>query len=322
VQVTRWGGLSVGVLGSTADGKRLAVLRQSSQNRAYVGQLEAGGTHMLPPRRLTFSAANDFPYAWTPDSREVIISSDRNGQWELLKQPLDQETAKPLVTGSQDFSVARLSADGSWLLYLVEPRSFGPSTPIPLMRVPVSGGPSQLVLETRNSVDFKCARAPATLCVLEEATPDNKLHTVTAFDPVKGRGRVLATIAVDPGVRCYVVPSPDGTRLAFLKMGEPEGHIQLLALDGRRVHDITFKGWPGCTSLSWAPDGKGMYCGTMTAQGAALLHVDLDGNTQLLWQQRGAVGIFGFWGEPSPDGQYLAIMTEMMDSNIWMVENF
>ena len=323
VQVTRWGGLSVRVLGSTADGKRLAVLRRSSQAQAYVGQLEAGGTRMLPPRRLTFSNVNDPPFAWTPDSKQVIINSDRNGRWELFKQPLDQETAKPLVTGSQDFCTARVSADGSWVLYLVLPRSFGrPSTPIPLMRVPVSGGPSQLVLEAHNLVDWRCARPPATLCVLEEASPDNKLHTVTAFDPVKGRGRVLATIAVDPRTASGTAISPDGTRLAFVKQGEPEGHIQLLALDGRPVRDITFKGWPGCTSLSWAPDGKGMYCGTMTAQGATLLHVDLDGKAQLLWQQRGAVGSFGIWGEPSPDGRYLAIMTEMMDSNIWMVENF
>jgi len=322
VQLTRWGGLSVGVLGSTADGKRLAVLRQSRQDLAYVGELEAGGTRMLPPHRLTFSDVNDTPFAWTPDGKEVIIESDRNGHWEIFKQPLDQETAKPLVTGSQDFSAPRLSPDGSWLLYLVVPRSFGSSTPTPLMRIPVSGGPSQLVLETHNWVDYKCARAPATLCVLEEASPDNRLLTVTAFDPVKGRGRVLATVAVDPRARYYVSPSPDGTRLAFLKMGEPEGHIQLLALDGRPLRDITFKGWPGCTSLDWAPDGKGMYCGTMTAQGAALLYVDLDGNAQLLWHQRGAVGLWGIWGVPSPDGRFLAIMTETVDSNIWMVENF
>jgi Tol biopolymer transport system component len=314
------------MLGSTADGKRLAVLRRSSQARAYIGQLEAGGTRMLLPRKLTFSDANDFPFAWTPDSKEVIINSDRNGHFELFKQPLDQETATPLVTGSQEVEGARLSADGSWILYSLVPKWFGPATgpsvPIPLMRVPVTGGPSQLVLETRNGVDSKCARAPATLCVLEEASPDNKLHTLTAVDPVKGRGRVLATIPVDPRAVSYVVPSPDGTRLAFLKMHEPQGHVQLLALDGQPVGEIVFKSWPGCTSLSWAPDGKGMYCGTMTPQGATLLHVDLDGSTQVLWQQRGAVGDFGIWGEPSPDGRYLAIVTEMMDSNIWMLEHF
>jgi hypothetical protein len=110
--------------------------------------------------------------------------------------------------------------------------------------------------------------------------------------------------------------------LAFLKSGEAEGHIQLLALDGHRERDIRVKGWPGFTGYSWAPDGKGIYCGTMRPQGATLLYVDLDGKAQVLWEQKGATGGFGTWGVPSPDGQYLAIMSEAMDSNLWMLENF
>jgi dipeptidyl aminopeptidase/acylaminoacyl peptidase len=200
------------------------------------------------------------------------------------------------------------------------PESEAPSSPISLMRVPVRGGPSQLVLEEHNGVDVKCARAPAALCVLDEMTPDGKLHTLTAFDPVKGRGRVLATIPAE--YNDDVALAPDGSRFAFVTFGEPEGHIQLLALDGRPEREITIRGWPGCGTFSWSPDGKGMYCGTMTPQGATLLHVDLDGNAQLLWEQKGATGYWGIWGEPSPDGRYLAIMTEMMDSNVWTVEGF
>lgn len=104
--------------------------------------------------------------------------------------------------------------------------------------------------------------------------------------------------------------------------GEPDGHIRLVALDGRPEREITIRGWPGCGTFSWSPDGKGMYCGTMTPQGATLLHVDLDGNAQVLWELKGATGYWGIWGEPSPDGRYLAIMTEMMDSNLWTVEGF
>jgi DNA-binding winged helix-turn-helix (wHTH) protein/Tol biopolymer transport system component len=322
VQLTRWAGFRVDWLGSTVDGKRLAFLRRSPLARAYVGELEAGGTRMQPPRRLTFSEAHDLPYAWTPDSKAVIINSDRNGRYELFKQSLDREATQPLVTGSPGAVGAHLSPDGRWFLYEVLPRSEGTSTPIPLMRVPVGGGPSQLVLEARNAKDFKCARAPSTLCVVEERSPDNKVLTVTAFDPLKGRGRVLATIPTDPSVDYYATLSPDGAHFAFLKMGEAEGHLQLLALDGHPERDIRVKGWPGFTSLAWTPDAKGVYCGTMTPQGATLLHVDLDGNARVLWEQKGAIGFYGIWGEPSPDGRYLAIMTEMMDSNLWMLEGF
>lgn len=241
----------------------------------------------------------------------------------MFKQALDQETAQLLATASQPPNEPRLSPDGTWVLYYVQPESAGSSTPIPLMRVPVDGGPSQLVLEAHNVVDFRCSGAPATLCAVNEKSADHKLLTVTAFDPIKGRGRVFMTIPADPSYPSDdAVLSPDGARFAYLKFGEPYGHIQLLSLDGRLERDITVKGWPGFTTLDWAPDGKAMYCGTKSAEQATLLHVDLDGNAEVLWQHRGALGFDGVWAIPSPDGRYLAIATEVMDSNLWMVENF
>jgi hypothetical protein len=54
-------------------------------------------------------------------------------------------------------------------------------------------------------------------------------------------------------------------------------------------------------------------------QACGKLTVDLQGNAQVLWQQKGALFIFG---EPSRDGRHLAVMIDMMDSNLWMMENF
>ena len=44
------------------------------------------------------------------------------------------------------------------------------------------------MLETRNPWEFECARAPASLCVLLEFSQDASKWTLTAFDPLKGRG--------------------------------------------------------------------------------------------------------------------------------------
>jgi hypothetical protein len=68
-QLTRWAGFGVENLSSTADGRRLAFMRRSWQAQAYVGQLGKEGTRMQPPRRLTFSDAQDMPFAWTADSK-------------------------------------------------------------------------------------------------------------------------------------------------------------------------------------------------------------------------------------------------------------
>jgi hypothetical protein len=102
-------------------------------------------------------------------------------------------------------------------------------------------------------------------------------------------------------------------------MGEAEGHIRLLKPDGQVERDISVKGWPGFNTLTWAADGQAMYCGTASRQGATLLRVDLQGNEQVLWQQKGAFYIYGI---PSRDGRELAFYSRMMDSNLWMIENF
>jgi len=192
------------------------------------------------------------------------------------------------------------------------------------MRVPVGGGVPQFVLEWKNELNSDCARAPASLCVLAEESQDQKQLTLTAFDPAKGRGKVLRTIEKDPSAR--LVPgalslSPDGTTFAVSTALEPEIHIRLLSLSGGPDREITLKGWPNLTGLEWAPSGRGFYCGSMSPQGNTLLYSDLSGNARVLWQQRGGVGM-PVWDVPSPDGRYLAIGALVTNSNVWMLEGF
>jgi Tol biopolymer transport system component len=43
---------------------------------------------MNPPRRLTNDQASDAPTAWTPNSKTVLLSSNRNGTSGIFKQEL------------------------------------------------------------------------------------------------------------------------------------------------------------------------------------------------------------------------------------------
>ena len=282
---------------------------------------------MSPPRRLTNDEANDMLAAWTPDSKAVLLSSDRNGSWGIFKQEIGQDTAEPVATGSQaEPGNPILSADGAWILYREYPETVGPSTPVRLMRLPAGGGVPQLVMETRNSLSLGCARAPASLCVVLEAPPDEKLLMVTAFDPLKGRGKVLRTIEKDPSDYYFSALSPDGSTLAISRTGEAsfvaetEIHIRLLSLSGRSDHEITLKGWPDIGGLDWSHDGKGLYCGSISPQSRTLLYVDLKGNARVLWQYKRGGGVI--WGKPSPDGRYLAMVSWSLNSNVWLLEGF
>jgi Tol biopolymer transport system component/DNA-binding winged helix-turn-helix (wHTH) protein len=321
-RITQWAGSFLYHFSASADGKRLALLKTTSQSQVYLGELAAGGTRMNPPRRLTNDETFDQPSAWTPDSKAVLFVSNRNGTWGIYKQRLGQETAEAVVTGPQDMLYPRLSADGASILFLERPIT--PAKPAPtlrLMRIPASGGVPQFVLETRNFLEFRCARAPASLCVIFETSQNRKQMTITAFDPLKGRGNVLRTIENDP-LHTYDQQeiSPDGSTLAISRSGEPEIRIRLLSLSGGADREIKVKGWPNITGLDRSPDGKGFYCGSSSPQGHSLLYVDLKGNVRVLWHYKG--GGNAIWGMPSPDGRYLAILGEVINSNVWMIEGF
>jgi len=320
-RITQWAGSYLGGLSVSGDGKRLILQKTTLQAQVYLGELASGGTRMNPPRRLTNDEAFDLPSAWTPDSKAVLFRSNRTGTRGIFKQGISEDTAEPVVTRPQEVYQPRLSPDGAWILYVEYPRTrANPAPPDRLMRIPVSGGVPQLVLETRDWLNFACARTPASLCMIVEASRDKTRFVITAFDPLKGRGKVLRTLDADPTVDYPNALSPDGATFAISRSGEAEIHIRLLSLFGGADREITVKGWPNIAGLDLSADGRGLYCGSASPQGCTLLYVDLEGTARVLWQYKGRGN--AIWAVPSPDGRYLAIPGIGSNSNVWMVEGF
>jgi Tol biopolymer transport system component/DNA-binding winged helix-turn-helix (wHTH) protein len=319
-RITQWADSLVRVLNTTADGKQLALKKMALQQQVYLGEFAAGGTRMNPPRLLTNDEASASPTAWTPDGKAVLFWSDRNGTRGIFKQGINQETADLITAGSQGAWWPILSPDGEWILY----SDYRGSSPARLMRIPASGGAPQVVLEMGTNLGYyRCARAPASLCVLLEDDKDKKQLAVTAFDPLKGRGKVLRTLEKDPLARVFgLALSPDGSTLALSRCREPEIHIRLLSLSGGSDREIVLKAWSNLAwgSLEWTPDGKGLLCASSQTQGGTILYVDLKGNSRALWEFRGAGG--PVWGIPSPDGHFLAMRNQALSSNVWMLEGF
>jgi serine/threonine protein kinase/Tol biopolymer transport system component len=319
-RVTQWAGSALANLYASADGKRLVLTKVSWRGQVYVGELEAGGTRLNRLQLLRNVETDDQPTGWTADSKAVLFDSLSGGASTILIQAIGRDSAESLVAMPRVGRFPRISADGTWVLYvdLV-------STPIRLMRVPVKGGVPQLVMEVPPmGLNHECAHAPANLCVVLGESQDKKHLTITAFDPVKGRGSVLRTIegeVLSPSNFGSSL-SPDGSSFAISKAYEADIHIRLLSLSGGPDRDITVKGWSGLSwmGLEWTADGKGFYCGTVTYQGQAVLYVDLQGNARVLWQDKGTGG--DVWGIPSPDGRYLAIRGQAINSNVWMLEGF
>jgi Tol biopolymer transport system component len=318
-RITNWAGFALSGLSVTTDGKRLSFLKETSQSDVWVGELEGKGTSVKMPRRLTLDERNDFPTAWTPDSQAVLFFSDRKGKWDIFKQALDRRSAETIVDGPQNYFLPRVSADGKWILYHASLRSefFGWSAPANLMRLPISGGPPQLIQYEPSLYDVRCARLATKLCVLSER--ETRQQVFYAFDPVHGKGRELTGLDVSPAAGGYHWDvSPDGSLIAVMMGGEPT-HIHILSLVGGSAHDVIVNEWTGLQSLDWSAEGKGLYISSQSVAATTLLYIDLEGHAQALRQQP---GIFNTWAIPSPDGRHLAFVEWASANNVWMIENF
>jgi hypothetical protein len=184
--------------------------------------------------------------------------------------------------------------------------------------MPAAGGPSQFVLEGHGFFKHCCAPAPAALCVLGEWSADRKQILLTAFDPVKGRGRQIGKInaRLQPGIVSWDL-SPDASRIAYSEFNEHEGRIRFLSLTGGTIADLVVPGWSCFSEMAWAYDCKGLFVTSIGAT-ARILYVDLQGHAYPLRELPGTVSSL----VPSPDGRHLAILGPTWDSNAWLLENF
>lgn len=322
-QITHWGESEALNLSASSDGKHLAVLKQTNQGQIELGELTANGTHMIAPRRLTYDDAFGYPSDWTPDGTAVLLTYDHNGKSEILKQSMAEQAAEPLVSGTLNAYLPRVSPDGKWIVYMSAPRTSG-YTAQRLMRVPMRGGPSEVVLDASNWIDHSCGHAPAS-CIVIERNQDRRWRNITAFDPLRGRGKLLRTIPdVAPDDTCCLragTLSADGLTYAVARNDGEGTRIQLVSLSNRPDQEIVVKGWMNITGMNWASDGKGLYCGSVSPRGRTLLYVGLKGTAQIVRQYNGRAN-GQVWGVPSPDGRHIAVLGGAVSSNVWMLEGF
>jgi serine/threonine protein kinase len=317
-RLTNWGGGCMGGTSVTADGEKMIFNKWISHVSVYVADLAPNGTGVSGTRHLTLTESSDISSDWTPDSKAVILLSNRNGHMGIFKQLLNEDTAEPLVTRAENVMAPKVTPDGVWVVYTFSTKPNDQSAPTQVMRVPITGGPSEFVLTAHAFGYPVCAKPPAKLCTLMEEDDERKQFTFTAFDPVGGRGRELARIDSDPNKYFNWDLSPDGTRIAYAN--NYEGPVHILSLRGEPSQEIRVRGWNNLRDIEWA-DANSLLISNHVQGGAVLLRVNMQGNAHVLWQQQGGFA-GGLIGRPSPDGRHLAFNGFTTTSNIWMMENF
>lgn len=313
-RLTNWSGSCMNYVSATADGKRVVFLKGAGHLTSYMADWQVGGRRILKPRHFPLSESSDGVADWTTDGKNVILSSNRAGNFGIYKQALSEETAEPLVTEGYGRN-ARATPDGKWILYL----GAGDNGE-PVMRVPISGGASQLLFTARPGKSLiSCARPPSELCAIAEPSEDHKQVIILTLDPLKGRGPELTRFELDPKENGWFWDlSPDGTQIAATR--SPAGPIYIFSVHGELIRKIKVGGWNNLQEFTWAANGKGLFVVVGVPGKHVLLHVDLEGDARFLWENAGASG--ETLALPSPDGRHLAIQSWVTNGNLWMMENF
>jgi Tol biopolymer transport system component len=320
-------------LSTSTDGRRLVFRTVLTQHSVFEGDLSEHRESLLRVRRLTFGRdRDDFPRAWTPDSKAIFFDSNRNGKWEIFKQALDQISDEPYLQGPNDEFSPRISRDGRSLLYLDRPREWRESEPVRLMQVSMADRFPQPVLQITGysewGLRFECARMPGAPCVLAQRAgseivfrPFDSEH---GFDG--GKNGVLR-IPLDPNLKISWALAPDGSRLAWIISDAPDATIHVASLQhavlggsGSEKDEsvVVLKDLSYLHALSWSPDGNGWYMTTRLPASWRILYTN-GVRTHVIFQGQG-----GYSPEPwpSPDDRHLAFSELEEDSNVWMLENF
>jgi len=319
-QLTNWTGFCMTSTTATADGKQLVFQRSTAHMTSYVADLVAGGTRILNPMHFPLTETSDALSDWLPDSKTLLLGSNRSGHYALYKQSLDEETPVPLATQGS-VRDAHMSPDGKSVIYFAtgENSSLPDAGQEPVMRVSIAGGLSQQLFVASSGSLLTCARPPSDLCAIGEPTVDGKQLAVSALDSIKGRGGELFRLALGANDdRWSLNLSPDGAR--FVLLPSRAGPIYIYSLRGEVLRQVQLKHWDHLQTAIWAADGKSLFVTADTRAGTGILHVDLQGNAKLLWENPGTS-----WEtvvRPSPDGRRLEFNRWVSTGNMWMLENF
>ena len=311
-----------GLISLTRDGKRLAFSKFFWQPDVYVANIEGHGERLSKPQRFTFDEREDLPYSWTPDSKDVVFISNRNGNYQIYKQRIGQLAPELLIRGPGQLTIPRLNPEQSSVLYLVNSHAGEPATLVRLMSAPLTGSPPRPVLEFAGISNHQCSRLPASVCLF--STIIEHEMRFYRYDPMNGTSKQLPLNIKgdsDPYTFNWSL-SPDGATLAMSrKVGvEKEPVLRLISIGNGRERTLKVGAWSGVASLDWAADGKSIWATAYTARDDwTLLNLDLKGRVRVMLKDRlMRIG----WAIPSPDGRRLALWESSGTSNVWMVEKF
>ena len=314
-QLASTGNALISNISASSDGKKITTVWERGQPDVYLADLQPTGPALANIHRLTSDSKNDFPHAWTRDSQSVIFESDREGDYHLFRQRLDERVPERLTDTEGQQVYPQLAPGGSIILYDQLPERYLSKGDL-LYRVPLQGGRPVEVPADGQADEFRCPLIDTGSCVLREEI-DHREFVFFALDPVRGKGAELGRTSWMPTHFTDWALSPDGKTAALPDMRGQPPVIRLVALEPsaekKTDTEIAVLGIPVLWDLAWSADGLGWFAEARRNGISSLVYINRKGETHLLKET-----IYNTWGVPSPDGHKLAFVDYTIDRNMWL----
>jgi len=307
--VSQLDGYSATSLSASDSGDQIAAVFERYSTAVYVARIHSPDQLLADVRRLIHPAPDNYPHAWTPSGDAVIFESDSLGKYSIFKQRLDGSPAEPLARSIGGAVLPQVTPDGNWLLF-ENLKNFRPNA---IFRTPIDGGELVQVPTSSAVQEFACSTSSIGSCVERQKIGNNFVYF--ALDPLTGQGKERGrTPWIENSLDNWSL-SPDGNTIAMPIQDSANPGIRLLMLDtGKlsRTRDILVNGFGSFTGVSWA-SASGFYVESRIGTKHSLLFVDLEGHIKVLYQSD-----FATWGVPSRDGTKLALVDQVVDTNVWL----
>jgi Tol biopolymer transport system component len=235
-------------------GHRIAYWSRPQSGQGDVWTISANGSNAV---RVTSEASMDWNPVWSPDGKYLYFCSDRGGNMNLWRVPIEEETGKLLGeveavtsgagTSSQHISFAQ---DGRRIAYVTQEEiknlrkvTFDPSTekilgePVPITRGSLQG-------------------------VFPDPSPDGEwlayysLGKQQAIFIIRTDGAGMRQLTDDAFKDQEPRWSPDGKRIAFTSDRSGSSQIWTINRDGSGLQQLTQMA--GAHHSVWSPDGTQM----------------------------------------------------------------
>jgi Tol biopolymer transport system component len=274
---------------------------------------------MLTLGSLTASQSENHATGWMSDDT-VLLVSNRTGKSQIHRQRLGQDSAQPLVAGPDEQDGAERSPDGQWILYwsTASDRESNANHPeanaVFFFRRINTTGPR---IAAGRCFGFPLSRGFRRVLRLQSLGEERNVFC--ALDPLRGRGKEIARTSVEWSTLLHWSLSRDGSHIAISSLDRLPEQIRIVNLKSHTERNLPVPhGWR-IILTNWAADGNSVFAEVAGAQ-AFLAHIDLSGKAQVLLDR----GRSQWLNTPcaSADGRRLAFSRQIIDSNVWLMENF